>query len=224
MKERSWGRIIHISSIMGLAIKDPRNSYSATKSRIAGPGASQRSGSGASTTSRSTASHRDPFLTDLPGTLLSPEQKKALADRTALGALGRSARIGRTGLAAGQRSGQLHHGRRAGRRRRIAGQDVLATVRPRTFQIDRNPKHGGRNAACVLLAQDELSAARHAQAIRLGAVADDDLTVPRISSRELTSRSAGTCACSAAGTSRSGAVWSVTRGPVWYQSRKVGDE
>src|SRR6185295_2201803 len=36
MKERRWGRIIHISSIMGLASKDERNVYSATKSALLG--------------------------------------------------------------------------------------------------------------------------------------------------------------------------------------------
>ena len=32
MKARKWGRVIHISSIMGLASKEGRNVYSATKS------------------------------------------------------------------------------------------------------------------------------------------------------------------------------------------------
>ena len=34
MKERQWGRIIHISSIMGLASKAGRDSYSATKAAL----------------------------------------------------------------------------------------------------------------------------------------------------------------------------------------------
>lgn len=36
MKERRWGRIIHISSIMGIASKEGRNSYSATKAALIG--------------------------------------------------------------------------------------------------------------------------------------------------------------------------------------------
>ena len=36
MKERRWGRVIHISSIMGLASKEERNAYSATKSALLG--------------------------------------------------------------------------------------------------------------------------------------------------------------------------------------------
>jgi gluconate 5-dehydrogenase len=36
MKERRWGRIIHISSVMALASKEGRNSYSATKAALIG--------------------------------------------------------------------------------------------------------------------------------------------------------------------------------------------
>src|SRR5262249_24436041 len=36
MKERRWGRIIHISSIMGFASASGRNAYSATKSALLG--------------------------------------------------------------------------------------------------------------------------------------------------------------------------------------------
>ncbi|MFN0056519.1 MAG: SDR family NAD(P)-dependent oxidoreductase, partial [Planctomycetales bacterium] len=36
MKARNWGRVIHISSIMGLASKSGRNAYSATKSALVG--------------------------------------------------------------------------------------------------------------------------------------------------------------------------------------------
>ena len=42
MKERRWGRIIHISSIMGFSSAGGRNAYSATKSGAAGPGPGQR--------------------------------------------------------------------------------------------------------------------------------------------------------------------------------------
>src|SRR5205807_1749378 len=36
MKARKWGRIIHISSIMGLVSKEGRNIYSATKAALIG--------------------------------------------------------------------------------------------------------------------------------------------------------------------------------------------
>src|SRR5438094_596622 len=36
MKERRWGRIIHISSVMGFLSKEKRNGYSATKAALLG--------------------------------------------------------------------------------------------------------------------------------------------------------------------------------------------
>ncbi|MDA2938517.1 SDR family oxidoreductase [Acidobacteria bacterium AH-259-A15] len=87
MKERKWGRIIHISSIMALASKDARNSYSATKAALIGM---------ARASALDLASYNitvnciapGPFLTDLPSRLLSKQQMKALAERTALGRWG----------------------------------------------------------------------------------------------------------------------------------------
>jgi NAD(P)-dependent dehydrogenase (short-subunit alcohol dehydrogenase family) len=83
MKERRWGRIIHISSIMGLASKDQRNVYSATKSALLGLARASALDVGEFNITVNCIAP-GPFLTDLPGTLLSPEQKQALADRTAL--------------------------------------------------------------------------------------------------------------------------------------------
>ena len=88
MKERSWGRIIHISSIMGLGSKAARNVYSATKHALIGM---------AKASSLDLGSHGitvnciapGPFLTDLPAGLLSADQKKQFADRTALGRWGK---------------------------------------------------------------------------------------------------------------------------------------
>ncbi len=87
MKQRKWGRVIHISSIMGLASKDARNAYSATKSALLGLARASALDLGADGITVNCIAP-GPFLTDLPGTLLSPEQKKALADRTALGRWG----------------------------------------------------------------------------------------------------------------------------------------
>jgi NAD(P)-dependent dehydrogenase (short-subunit alcohol dehydrogenase family) len=87
MKERRWGRIIHISSIMGLASKDQRNVYSATKSALLGLARASALDLGPYNITVNCIAP-GPFLTDLPGTLLSPEQKQALADRTALGRWG----------------------------------------------------------------------------------------------------------------------------------------
>jgi NAD(P)-dependent dehydrogenase (short-subunit alcohol dehydrogenase family) len=87
MKERRWGRVIHISSIMGLASKDARNAYSATKSALLGLARAGALDLGAYNITVNCIAP-GPFLTDLPGTILTAEQKKALADRTALGRWG----------------------------------------------------------------------------------------------------------------------------------------
>lgn len=87
MKERRWGRIIHISSIMGIASKDGRNAYSATKAALIGMcQATAQDLGGYGVTCNCLAP--GPFLTDLPGKMLSAEQKKTFADRTALGRWG----------------------------------------------------------------------------------------------------------------------------------------
>ncbi len=83
MKQRKWGRIIHISSIMGLASKDERNVYSATKSGLIGLARASALDLGEFGITVNCIAP-GPFLTDLPGSILSDEQKKNLADRTAL--------------------------------------------------------------------------------------------------------------------------------------------
>jgi NAD(P)-dependent dehydrogenase (short-subunit alcohol dehydrogenase family) len=84
MKERRWGRIIHISSIMGLSSKEERNAYSATKSALLGLARASALDLGAFGITVNCLAP-GPFLTDLPGSLLSNEQKQVFADRTALG-------------------------------------------------------------------------------------------------------------------------------------------
>ncbi|MBI3836694.1 MAG: SDR family oxidoreductase [Planctomycetia bacterium] len=84
MKERRWGRIIHISSIMGLSSKEERNAYSATKSALLGLARASALDLGEFGITVNCLAP-GPFLTDLPGTILTAEQKKVFADRTALG-------------------------------------------------------------------------------------------------------------------------------------------
>ncbi|HEX3725001.1 MAG TPA: SDR family oxidoreductase [Pirellulales bacterium] len=84
MKERRWGRIIHISSIMGLSSKEGRNVYSATKSALLGLARASALDLGAFGVTVNCLAP-GPFLTDLPGNILTAEQKKVFADRTALG-------------------------------------------------------------------------------------------------------------------------------------------
>jgi len=88
MKDRRWGRIIHISSVLGLGGKEGRSAYCATKSALLG-------------LARAGALDLGPFnitvnclapghlLTDLPGKVLTDEQKQAFAETTALGRWGR---------------------------------------------------------------------------------------------------------------------------------------
>jgi gluconate 5-dehydrogenase len=87
MKTRKWGRVIHISSIMGLASKDGRNAYSATKSAVIGLARASALDLGAHNITVNCLAP-GPFLTDLPGSLLTAEQKKTFADGTALGRWG----------------------------------------------------------------------------------------------------------------------------------------
>lgn len=84
MKSRRWGRIVHISSIMGFVSKEGRNVYSATKAALLGlaRGSALDLGPHGITVN---CIAPGPFLTDLPGQLLSDEEKAAFARRTALG-------------------------------------------------------------------------------------------------------------------------------------------
>lgn len=83
MKERRWGRIIHISSVMGLVSKAGRNVYSATKSALLGLARASALDLGPYGITVNCICP-GPFLTDLPGRLLSDEEKRAFAQMTAL--------------------------------------------------------------------------------------------------------------------------------------------
>ena len=87
MKERRWGRIIHISSVMGFLSKEKRNVYSATKSALIGLARASALDLGPFGVTVNCIAP-GPFLTDLPGGLLSDSEKKAFADHTALGRWG----------------------------------------------------------------------------------------------------------------------------------------
>jgi NAD(P)-dependent dehydrogenase (short-subunit alcohol dehydrogenase family) len=87
MKERRWGRIIHISSVMGFLSKEKRNVYSATKSALIGLARANALDLGPYGVTVNCLAP-GPFLTDLPGGLLSDAEKKAFADHTAVGRWG----------------------------------------------------------------------------------------------------------------------------------------
>jgi len=92
MKERKWGRIIHISSVLGLGGKEGRNSYCATKAALTGLARASALDLGPFNVTVNCIAP-GPFLTDLPGKLLNDEQKKHFAARTALGRWGKPEEI-----------------------------------------------------------------------------------------------------------------------------------
>ena len=87
MKARRWGRIIHISSIMGFHSKAKRNIYSATKSALLGLARASALDLGAFGITVNCIAP-GPFLTDLPASVLSEAEKKTFAERTAIGRWG----------------------------------------------------------------------------------------------------------------------------------------
>jgi NAD(P)-dependent dehydrogenase (short-subunit alcohol dehydrogenase family) len=87
MKERRWGRIIHISSVMGFLSKEKRNVYSATKSALLGLARASAIDLGPFGITVNCIAP-GPFMTDLPMGILSEAEKKAFADHTAIGRWG----------------------------------------------------------------------------------------------------------------------------------------
>jgi len=87
MKERRWGRIIHISSVLGLGGKEGRGIYSSSKAGILGLTYATALDLGPfNITVNSIAP--GPFLTDLPRSILTEEQQQGFANRTAVGRWG----------------------------------------------------------------------------------------------------------------------------------------
>jgi len=87
MKARRWGRIIHISSIMGFISKEGRNIYSATKAALIGLARAQALEFGPFGITVNCIAP-GPFLTDLPAKLLSDAEKREFSKRTGLGRWG----------------------------------------------------------------------------------------------------------------------------------------
>ncbi|WLD11035.1 SDR family NAD(P)-dependent oxidoreductase [Planctellipticum variicoloris] len=87
MKERGWGRIIHISSVMGMTSKAGRTTYSATKAALIGMTRAMALDLGPSGVTVNCIAP-GPFLTDLPLSVLSPADRQNFSDRTALGRWG----------------------------------------------------------------------------------------------------------------------------------------
>jgi len=83
MIQNKWGRIIYTSSIMGLASNPARGCYSATKAALIGMARAHALELGPHGITVNCLAP-GPIATDLPMTLLSPEQKKVFAERTAI--------------------------------------------------------------------------------------------------------------------------------------------
>jgi NAD(P)-dependent dehydrogenase (short-subunit alcohol dehydrogenase family) len=82
MKQRRWGRIIHMSSIMGLGSTPTRNAYSATKSALIGLARAMALDLGPYNITVNCIAP-GPIATDMPMSILSKDQQAALAARTA---------------------------------------------------------------------------------------------------------------------------------------------
>lgn len=84
MKQQKWGRVVHISSIMGQVSKERRNVYSATKAALIGMARASALDLGPFGVTVNCIAP-GPFMTDMPMSVLSDAEKQAFADRTALG-------------------------------------------------------------------------------------------------------------------------------------------
>src|SRR2546423_10149364 len=82
MKARNWGRVIHISSIMASVANPGRGAYCATKAALVGMTLASALELGAYGITVNCIAP-GPFLTDLPGRLLSAEEKERFARTTA---------------------------------------------------------------------------------------------------------------------------------------------
>ena len=83
MKARKWGRIIHISSVLGVGGRLKRNVYCACKVALIGLARASALDLGPFGITVNCLCP-GPFLTDMPGKLLSDAEKQYFADRTAV--------------------------------------------------------------------------------------------------------------------------------------------
>jgi gluconate 5-dehydrogenase len=83
MKARKWGRVIHVSSVLGVGSKEKRNVYSACKAGLIGMAKASALDLGTYNITVNCLCP-GPFLTDLPMSLLNEQEKEAFATRTAL--------------------------------------------------------------------------------------------------------------------------------------------
>jgi NAD(P)-dependent dehydrogenase (short-subunit alcohol dehydrogenase family) len=87
MKARRWGRVIHISSIMGFVSNEGRSAYSATKAALVGMARASALELGPFGVTVNCIAP-GPFLTELPLKLLSQEKRDEWSKVTAVGRWG----------------------------------------------------------------------------------------------------------------------------------------
>ena len=87
MKKQKWGRIVHISSVLGVGSKPARNAYSATKASLLGLAKASALDLGPFGITVNCIGP-GPFLTDMPMSLLSDSEKDEFSRATALGRWG----------------------------------------------------------------------------------------------------------------------------------------
>jgi NAD(P)-dependent dehydrogenase (short-subunit alcohol dehydrogenase family) len=104
MMQRKWGRVIHISSVLGLGGKLGRSTYSATKSALIGMTRSSALDVGPHGVTVNCIAP-GPFLTELPLGILTAEQKEEFTNRTALKRWGRPEEIAGAALLLGSEAG-----------------------------------------------------------------------------------------------------------------------
>lgn len=83
MRARKWGRIIHISSVFAIVSKEKRNVYSASKAALIGMTHASALDLGEDGVTVNCIAP-GPFMTDMPMSILSPEEKQQFARRTAM--------------------------------------------------------------------------------------------------------------------------------------------
>lgn len=88
MKVQRWGRVIHISSVLGVGSKPARNAYSASKAALMGLAKASALDLGPHGITVNCIGP-GPFLTDMPMSLLSEAEKEEFSNVTALKRWGR---------------------------------------------------------------------------------------------------------------------------------------
>ncbi len=84
MKQRGWGRVIHIASIMALSSTPTRNAYSATKAALIGMAKASALDLGTHGITVNCIAP-GPIATEMPMSILNKEQQDNLAAKTAIG-------------------------------------------------------------------------------------------------------------------------------------------